>query len=173
MIPEYQICRLRELKEFMDGTFRVNLAAGAKATASSEAEDGHAAAVLEENIHSWWSLRSEDWDLECDTASIEINLSEKRTFDNLLILEYIRQGQRVARWRAHAWGNGQWRQIAEKKTIGYKTIVRFPAVTTDRIRIDILRSWDTPVVSCVSLHMTQMPETKELRSYRLRSVFAL
>lgn len=170
VIPEDQTCRLRELKEFMDGTFGTNLADGATASASSEAEGTSAAAVLEENIHSWWSPRSDDWDLEKDTASIEITLPQARTFDNLLIQEYIRQGQRVAGWRAYAFVEGRWQQIAQKKTIGYKAIVRFPAVTTDRIRIDILRSWDTPMISRVSLHMTHMPETKELRPYRLQSV---
>jgi len=173
VIPEDQICRLQELKAFMEGTFGTNLAQGATACASSEAEGTSAAAVLEENIHSWWSPRSDDWDLEKDTASLEITLPQARTFDNLLIQEYIRQGQRVAGWKASALVEGQWQPIAEKKTIGYKTIVRFPAVTTDRIRIEILRSWDTPMISHVSLYMTCMPETKELRPYRLQSVPAL
>lgn len=173
VIPEDQICRLRELKEFMDGTFHVNLAEGAAAAASSESEGHSAAAALEENVHSWWSPDADDWDLERDTATLEITLPEARTFDNLLIKEYIRQGQRVAGWEAHAFVDGQWQRIAQKKTIGYKTIVRFPAVTTDRIRITILRSWDTPMISRVSLHMTHMPQTQDLRPYRLQSVSPL
>lgn len=171
VIPEDQIIRLRELKEFMDRTFGTNLADGAAASASSEAAGTSPAAVLEENIHSWWSPACDDWDLDKDTASLEITLPETRTFDNLLIQEYIRQGQRVAGRKAFAWVDGQWQQITQKKTIGYKVIVRFPAVTTDRVRIEILRSRDTPMISRVSLHMAHMPQTQDLRLYRLQSVF--
>ena len=173
LIPEDQIRRLREFREFMEGTFGTDLAQGASAVADSEMPGTVAQSVLSEEPNAWWSPACEDWDVDRDHASLEIVLPEKRTFDNLLIQENIRQGQRVAGWQAYAWVDGQWMRIAGKKTIGYKTIVRFPAVTTDRVRVDILRSWDTPQIARISLHRTYMPETEDLRPHAPKAISAL
>ena len=60
---------------------------------------------------------------------------------NLVMLqEDITKGQRVEAFRVEAWMNGQWTQIAEGTTVGYKRIVRFPEVKTDRLRIKVLNS---------------------------------
>jgi len=171
VIPEDQIIRLQEFRAFREGTFGTDLAEGAVVAADSCAAGTAAETVLQEN--GFWSPDCADWDADLHTASLELTLPEARSFDNLLIREDIRQGQRVAHWRASAFVDGAWQQIAEKKTIGYKTIVRFPAVTTDRVRIEILRSWDTPVISRVSLHKTYLPETQDLRPYRLMEIPAL
>lgn len=60
---------------------------------------------------------------------------------NLVMLqEDITKGQRVEAFRVEAWMNGQWTQIAEGTTVGYKRMVRFPEVKTDRLRIKVLNS---------------------------------
>lgn len=60
---------------------------------------------------------------------------------NLVMLqEDITKGQRVEAFRVEAWINGQWTQIAEGTTVGYKRMVRFPEVETDRLRIKVLNS---------------------------------
>lgn len=60
---------------------------------------------------------------------------------NLVMLqEDITKGQRVEAFHVEAWINGQWTQIAEGTTIGYKRMVRFPEVKTDRLRIKVLNS---------------------------------
>lgn len=60
---------------------------------------------------------------------------------NLVMLqEDITKGQRVEAFRVEAWMNGQWTQIAEGTTVGYKRMVRFPEVETDRLRIKVLSS---------------------------------
>lgn len=171
VIPEDQIIRLQEFRAFREGTFGTNLADGAAVIADSFAPGAAAENVLRDE--GVWSPDQSDWDADLHTAALELTLPEARTFDNLLIREDIRQGQRVAHWKAYAWVDDAWQQIAEKKTIGFKTIVRFPAVTTDRVRIEILRSWDTPVISRVSLHMTFLPETQDLRPYQLKEIPAL
>lgn len=178
LIPENQICRLREFKKFMDGTFSVDLAQGGTAQGSVTQADKEitrscADLILCGDKENYWSPEGTDWDMDVHRVVLEIELPEKRTFDNLLLQEYVRQGQRVAHWKAYAWVDGSWKQLTEKKTIGYKTIVRFPAVTTDRIRVEILRSWDVPMISRLSLHMTHMPKTKELRPYTLKIIAPL
>ena len=173
LIPEDQIRRLQEFREFMDGTFGTDISGDGQAVSASSLPGTAAQNVLDADPNLWWSPAGEDWDIDRDQASLEISLPEKRTFDNLLIQENIRQGQRVAGWQAFAWENGQWLKLAEKKTIGYKTIVRFPAVTTDRVRVDILRSWDTPQIARISLHKTHLPKTEDLRPHVPKTLHSL
>ena len=166
VIPEDQIRRLAEFRAFMDGTFSVNLARGAAVRADSEQEGAEARNVLAEDEEHWWSPAQTDWDPDTDTAELEIVLPGKRTFDNLQLREHIQEGQRAAGWRAFALVNGEWRKIAEKKTIGFRTIVRFPAVTADRVRIEFFRSWDTPMLAGLGLFMSHIPETEDMNPYR-------
>ncbi len=161
VIEESQITRLMEFRQFMDDTFGTELGSEAVVTASSQLAGAAAGHVLNNDNMQYWSPDAENWDVDRSTAFLELRLPSPETFDNLLIQEAVYEGQRVAYWRAQVWVNGTWRTIAEKKTIGYKTICRFPVVTTDRVRIEILRSWDTPLLSRVSLHLTKKPKVKE------------
>ncbi len=173
VIPEDQIRRLAEFRAFMDGTFSDNLARGAVVRADSEQEGAKAVHALAEDENRWWSPDRPDWDPDTDTAELEIVLPEKRTFDNLQLREHIQEGQRVAGWRAYARTDDGWMKIAEKKTIGFRRIVRFPAVTSDRVRIEIVRSWDTPMLSGLGLFLSHIPESEEMNPYRQLHVSAL
>lgn len=165
LIPDDQITRLMEFRRFMDDTFGSDAAEGAEAIADSSKSGAPAENLLCEGEEKYWTPNVQDWDIDNSRAVIEIRLPEKRLFDNLLVQEHIAEGQRVAGWRAEALVDGEWKQIAEKKTIGYKAICRFPKVTSDRVRIEILRSWDTPMLTRVSLHLTKKPASKELFSH--------
>lgn len=160
LIPDDQIKRLAELKQFIDGTFSNDLTAGGKSDADSEHPEHKAASVLDGNKHTYWTPGVDSWDIDSSTATIEISLGGMKTFDNVLVQEYIYEGQRVNLWTMSAFIDGNWVELTRKKIIGYKTIRRFDAVTSDRIRIQILRSWDTPMISRISLHLSQMPETE-------------
>ena len=173
IIPEDQIRRLAEFRAFMDGTFSVNLARGSSVHADSEQEGAPALSILAEDEEHWWSPAVADWDADTDTAEIEITLPEERTFDNLQLREHIQEGQRVAGWRAFARADGKWIKIAEKKTVGFRTVVRFPAVTADRLRIEVFRSWDTPMLAGLGLFLTHTPETEDMNPYRHLNIPAL
>lgn len=173
VIPDDQIRRLKEFRMFMEETFSVNLAEGAEVLADSEAAGAPAVNLLCEDDGHWWSPDIPDWDADENSATVEIILPEKRTFDNLQLREYIQEGQRIAGWRAYAKVDGEWRKIAAKKTVGYRTVVRFPAVTSDRVRIEIFRSWDTPMLTGLGLFRTHMPETENLNPYRKVRIPAL
>jgi alpha-L-fucosidase len=49
--------------------------------------------------------------------------------------------------------NGQWQQIAEGQTVGYKRICRTPDVTTDKVRIRILDSRVCPTIATFGLFL--------------------
>lgn len=78
------------------------------------------------------------------------------TFNRLLIQEAIRtNGERVERHTLEAWKDGTWKEIAHATNIGYKRILRFPEVTTDKIRIRINEARLTPAISNISAHYYQ------------------
>lgn len=161
-IPSDQIQRLAEFRAFMADTFGTNLADGATVQVPSQRDDACAANMLRAG-YECWSPEISDWDIDTSATFVELHLPQRRCFDNLCLRENILEGQRVAHWRALVWIDGEWQTIAERKTIGYRRIVRFPAVTTDRIRIEILRSWDTPMLSYVGLYLTNIPETDDMQ----------
>jgi alpha-L-fucosidase len=51
-----------------------------------------------------------------------------------------------------AWVNNQWKEIATAANVGYKRILRFPAVTSAKFRIRIIASRLQPAIANVSAH---------------------
>ena len=173
LIPEDQIKRLAEFREFMERTFSENLAAGAAALASSEQKNAPASDIFADDDVHFFSPDAGNWDIDRDTVQIEIRLAQAKTFDNLQLREHIAEGQRVAGWRASALVEGNWVKLAEHKTIGFRRVVRFPAVTADRVRIEILRAWDTPMLAGFGLYKSHIPETEDMNPYKTISIPAL
>lgn len=87
---------------------------------------------------------------------IVISMNAPVTFNRLLIQEAIRtNGERVERHTLEAPKDGTWKEIAHATNIGYKRILRFPEVTTDKIRIRINEARLTPAISNISAHYYQ------------------
>ncbi|HEY5583383.1 MAG TPA: PA14 domain-containing protein, partial [Ruminiclostridium sp.] len=157
LIPENQIQRLMELKKFMDSTFSNNLALGATIHATSETLDHIVDYIMDNDKMTYWTTDG-PWDINNSNASIIFDLGQNRRFDNILVQEYIREGQRVAEWSLDAWIGDSWKELVHNKTIGYKNIKRFEPCTTGRIRLNILRSWDNPMISNFGVYLSDIPE---------------
>lgn len=61
-------------------------------------------------------------------------------------------GERVEKHAIDAWIDGAWKEIVVSTNIGYKRILRFPEVTTDKLRFRLLESRLTPAISHISAH---------------------
>ncbi len=157
LIPEDQIQRLMELKDFIHRTFSTNLALGATIKATTETPNHQADSILDDDKMTYWTPDGE-WDINNSSTTIIFNLGQTRTFDNVLIQEYIREGQRVAEWSFDAWIGDSWKELVHYKTIGYKNIRRFEPCTTGRVRLNILRSWDNPMICNFGLFHSSIPE---------------
>lgn len=84
---------------------------------------------------------------------IVITLNAPITFNRLLLQEAIAtHSERVESHSVDAWVDGAWKEISRSGNIGYKRILRFPEVTTDKIRIRITASRLTPAISNVTAH---------------------
>jgi alpha-L-fucosidase len=78
------------------------------------------------------------------------------TFNRLMIREPVAvHGERIAKHAVDAYIDGNWKEIAHATNIGNRRILRFPDVTTDRIRIRILDSRSNPAISSVSAYYYQ------------------
>lgn len=145
LIHENDARRLRDMGKVLEATFRKNLALHAKATAS-EIRDGDrryaAQKTVDGNKDTFWMPND-----GTTSAIVEILLDEKETFNTLMLQEAIQQGQRVESFIVEAWKNGTWEEFARSTTIGYKRLLRFDDVTTDKVRIRFTASRLYPTLS--------------------------
>ena len=132
--------------------FRTNLAKG-KATASSvRGRDPRFAAdrMLDGDPKTYWA--AED---AVTTASLDLDLGRETEFDTLLVQEQIALGQRVKQFSVEIWDGAAWRSIARQTTIGYKRILRFPAVRTNKLRLRIDAAKACPTISNLELYLAE------------------
>ena len=91
--------------------------------------------------------------LEGDTKEIIISTPKPITFNRLMLQEAVATtSERVEKHVVEAWINGCWKEVAQATNIGYKRILRFPEVTTSKIRVRILESRLAPSISHISAH---------------------
>lgn len=124
LISDADIRSLTGMRRVLDGTFGRDLAAGAEVKASS-----------------------------AGPFQIELDLSEERTFDVVLLQEKIADGQRVEKYRLDAWNGTEWKAFASGTTIGYKRLLRFAALTARRVRLVVEQSRAVPVISRLGLFL--------------------
>jgi alpha-L-fucosidase len=94
-------------------------------------------------------------------ASIEVELDPNAAWDRVVLAEPIKFGQRIRRFRISVpVGTGisnnarDWRVLAEGTTVGHKRIVRVPATTAPRVRVEILDARACPLLSALEVHAT-------------------
>ena len=102
--------------------------------------------VLDNNIKTYKLLKKKN-------KEIVVRLQSPQTINRIMLQEAIAtHSERVEQHAVDAWINNQWVEIATATNIGYKRILRFPEVTTSRIRLRILEWRDTPAISHISAH---------------------
>ncbi len=145
-ITDYDIKSLAGMRKILDQTFKLNLAANARVTATSELPAHRAAAIVDRNANSFWTTAAAD-----ETATLEFDLQKEKTFDRAMLMENIAVGQRVELFRLEEFRNSAWREFVRATTIGYKRLLRFPVVTTRKVRLVIERSRTNPTLSSFGL----------------------
>lgn len=131
-------------------SFAVNLAEKAKAEASNvrgNAKAFGADRAIDNDKETYWA--TED---SVKTASLTIDFGKPTMFNRFLAQEYIRLGQRVKAFTVEALVDGNWKELAKETTIGYKRILRFPAVEATKVRFSITDSKSCPVISNIGIY---------------------
>ncbi len=140
---------LEEVGQVLGATFSADLAEGATATAShAQAGFGPQRAVDGDPATCWKPLAG------TTQADLSVTLPAPQTFNRVMFQEQIKDySQRIARFAVDARVDGQWKQLAEGQTVGYKRICCFPTVTSDAVRVRIRDSRVCPTISNLGLYL--------------------
>ena len=88
-----------------------------------------------------------------DELYLVINLKNPVKLNRFLIQEAVAtHGERVEKHVLEAWMDNAWKEIAKGTNIGFKKILRFPAVTSNRFRIRFPEVRYYPAIATVSGH---------------------
>ncbi|MBN1873363.1 MAG: alpha-L-fucosidase [Anaerolineae bacterium] len=142
LIHEQDVKHLLGMRRLLDEIFARNLASGTTVTAS-HAKEGHPAqATLDGNPDTYWT--TEDWQ---ETATLDYDLGEEKTFSVILLQEYIAVSQRIEQFVIEAHTPHGWETVASGGTVGYKRLLRCQATTTDKVRVRIEGARFAPTLS--------------------------
>lgn len=158
LFHENDVTRLKELRAVLDETFRTDLAAGKPARASNVRAGGAAfaaAKAVDGDPATYWTT-----DDGQTTGWLEIDLGKPVAFDRAMLQEQFTLGQRVEEFVLESWDGQAWKPIIKGGTIGYKRLLRFPEVTTSRVRLTILQSRAEPTIREFKLFKASAKETK-------------
>ncbi|MBI1938286.1 MAG: alpha-L-fucosidase [Ignavibacteriales bacterium] len=154
LIHDNDIKALQGMRYILDETFKNNLAVDGIAKVSNEGKGNEIKFILDNNPETFWTTEE-----NISSALIEIELNGEKTFNRVMLQENILAGQRIEKFHLEYWGGKQWNQFFEATTIGYKRLLRFPAVTTNRIKIIIDECRTNPTLASFGLYEAP-PEIK-------------
>jgi alpha-L-fucosidase len=139
LINKNDINSLNEWTRIRNGTFKTNLAAKAKVVSSNGKDEK---ALLDGNYKTHWTTNGTD-----TTSVIEFTLQKPATFDVAMLQENITVGQRIEKFSIEYLDNGKWTALTEGTTVGYKRLLRFKPVTSEKVRVTINSSRLNPTIS--------------------------
>lgn len=82
-------------------------------------------------------------------------LKNRKQINCVDIWEDYRLGHRIRSFVVEGYINGQWKWLAEGKSVGRRKLLFFPTVETDRVRVRVTESVGTPVFRSVRLHRVE------------------
>ena len=110
---------LYAFRNILNETFSQNLAAGI--TKKS---------LTDRQLNSFISLKTGE--------SLIIDFTKKIKTDRAMFQENIANGQRNINARLEYWDENNWNLVSNFTTIGYKRLLRFPIITTNKLRLTVL-----------------------------------
>jgi len=143
LIPDSDVQAILELAAKVKEDFALNLATGAKVSASSNRGAGYAASqVLDGDYKTYWSSAAGE-----RNASLELDFGKPKSFNRILIQEYVNLGQRVSAFTVEKEVEGKWLPLAQGTTIGYTRILRVPDTQVQKIRVNFLEAKGEPLIA--------------------------
>ncbi|KAI8524122.1 hypothetical protein RHMOL_Rhmol13G0125100 [Rhododendron molle] len=154
LISDEDVKVLQEFNKLRTSIFSNNLAKNSSISASSTRQglidnQFDSMNVLEEGIYSYWAPKENQtgWILYLD-------FQESVTFNVLQLQEPIQMGQRVFRFHLDALNEkGIWKKVINGTTVGYRRLLLFPPVVSDRLRFVVDGSRADPLISYLGIHL--------------------
>ncbi len=153
LIHEKDAEQILKLAEAIKSDFAVNLVEGKKISSTNtrgNSKKYQAKNVADNNPDTYWAT-----DDSVIISSITVDFDAPTEFNRFLVQEDIRFGQRVKEFTLEAFSENEWKQIDAQATIGRKRILRFPNITARRLRLNIIDSKASPVISNIGVYKAQ------------------
>lgn len=139
MFSPVEVAVLEEVGRRISETYGVNLL-----------EDAEGATALLDGNPDTYLL------MEKGSRELILTLTAPAKINRLMLQEAIAtHSERVEAHAVDAWVGNRWVEVAKATNIGYKRILRFPEVTTEKIRIRVTAARLDPAISHVSAHYYQ------------------
>jgi alpha-L-fucosidase len=139
LLPDSDVARLKEFGQALRSRYGHNLALQHTATGENAALDG--------NPDTFWTAPAGS-----HHSTLEVNFPVPITFNRALTMEWLNDGQRIQKYSIDIWSGGAWKTVARAQAIGHKKIDIFPAVTTSRVRLNIISSTDAAQIRELQLY---------------------
>lgn len=143
LIHENDVRTLREWKRLRDEIFDRNLVYKAKLKGKGK----RLKAVQDNNYKTFWTTEEND-----STGVIQLDFKQPQTIDVFELQENIARGQRIEEFVLEYFDGEEWKKAAAGTTVGYRRLIRFPAVTASQIRVRIISSRLSPTLSKIGLY---------------------
>jgi alpha-L-fucosidase len=153
VIDDKEVKVIEAFTKMREAVFATNLAEGATASATAVRGDNPdkygPAKMLDGNYDSYFATND-----DVKAVDIEFELAGSKTFNRVMLQEYIPLGQRVESFEIQVRSGGAWKSWGNgtKSTIGHKRIVLGSSVTADAVRIKIKSSLACPVLNGFGLY---------------------
>lgn len=147
VFPDRQTERLVELRNWIDESFRDNLLTGARLSVTG-AQEGYNAGqlLLKDQNKPCFAING------TTALSITAEFPKPTTFNNLVVKEFLENGQRISSFALDAWQEGKWTTVLEGRTVGQKRVLPFSEVTSDKVRFRITDARDQPALRFLGLY---------------------
>ena len=152
-IHENDAASMREFGRRLKATFSTDLAHGAKASAdNTRGNDSHYAPkrVLDGDRNTYWC--TDDSHL---TPELTLDLGKPTLFSVVSLREYLPLGLRVDDWALDQWDGKAWVEFAHGSSIGNRRLWRGDPITTNKVRLRIVKAAACPAISEFALHLEE------------------
>ena len=148
VIDAKEVKIIEDFTAMRSAVFAQNLADGALVTADKIRGKGFEPAnLLDGNPETCFSTPDADKSVE-----IEFTLDGDKTFNRVMLQEYIPLGQRVKAFSVQILKDGKWTTWKSGTTIGHKRILLGSTVTTGAVKVKITSSKACPVLNNFGLY---------------------
>jgi alpha-L-fucosidase len=154
LVNENDERRLMEFKRARDAAFQNNLAKGRVSASDVRGNDARFGPekAIDGDAGTYWAVND-----GVTSASLEIDFGRENEFNTFLAQENIALGQRVKSFSLQIWNGEGWETVARGTTVGYKRILRLPAVKSGKVRFNVESARACPTISNIEIFNSPVP----------------
>ena len=162
LLHESDVKSLLEFRKILNNSFSINLAKNAKIEASSERKECKAENLVAENeVYAPIDTNK--------TPEIVLTFDKEVEFNVISISELIELGHKVIGIEFYAQVNDMWQKLFDSKVIGYKLCEHFDTVKSNKIKIKVTDTLDTPILHSLGVYKFDeelFAEEKTIKMYK-------